>query len=1309
MAGRVQISAVGEQGESLSTNPSFSFFTKRFSKYANYATENFKITFPERVYTNDFLNVPVPQNYGDILQEVTLSFVVDPTNVAGLASNIFPIDVFGISVIDYVELYVGDQKIDTVTSDDMFIERELNIPETYRSSVDMVHGKHFQGSSEREFLQEFYDGQYDTQGIDPFSTNEYRIQIPFYFHRRPGHGFPLCTVYEQELSIRIKLRPAIDVVFTTQEKFDGLTLWDPKANNQVTQQLELSDFKVELSLVHLNTTERCMLRNKPLDILFEQRQRNTFLIEPQSKVGTFNLDFKNCVKELFFIAKKSGQWTDRDISILDELHKLDKLTPSQERTLALLRQISPLQFGFVSTIALDSLVGEDDEVERSAIISALRKSVYWGENFVLLLDGLEQSSIIGTQPEIDSINNLKAYINSIPGQILDIQKNVTLSLTALEGKTDPVVRNGIVQTLLNISVIWGEDQKSILEGLRFPGLEDEAELILALRVFLTGISYYLKELETLAPGSVEQVTLINKILEFLDDTKVQSDILKLGMKAVLNSVTNKSVYLRNRIVDGLLSVGSTIWDLERTAILNLLRTEYTTAEELTTQTGIINGLIEYLDGVYGGTVDLTTIVNSVLDSLPVLTEPGSRDDIIDNLLIIPVIWGDDQKSILEDLREPELLDEAELILALRVFINAQSIAATLTTNVNSSLDDLEGETDSDVRDDIIDNLLNIFVIWGEGQKSILEALKNTELTDEAEAEFILALRVFINAQSIAVRVLNEGIVDELGQFPESTLEVRVARVETLRNFPIWGDEITKLVNEYSLGPYTPTLVGYLEGVLGGIPSVKFTLNLLKGGVFGILDTLPSTPEERDPIIIGTLALQEWDSNVFSNLNLLRTETEPDNDAIYIANIKNSITNNLYGTLVGLKGQEDDARSYIIDGILNSRSWSVSQKNLLEALRSSSANDDAYIAALLFSITSISQYEQSQIIQVLLTRNIWGDEFFTLNDLQQVSPGFIGEANVIATLIAYLVGLDEDGYSDEKNTLNNLHVELSVRNDEIDGLLELEVWGPIEKNLLNGELRIPGSKDHGAIVDGLVNHLNLLAATIYNPPTGLLVDISSPIGADLQDTPSKIAAWGGHFYYLLEALKNPNIIQDPDELNIIAKLKTYVTFQSFSDQQNGNLQFLIRQLAVKYPDVIFNKWVRAKKNVPLMYSKQKTTTLECDGVQILDDTTGSNMFLSASLVNLYHKRTPNFRNINMYSFALYPGELRPSGHLNFSTIKDARVIMELEYDGRHGTFDFDDNYIEVFGIEPIYFPKQVIIIAKSYNMMIIRNGEAKIIY
>jgi len=159
MAGRVQIAALGELNNSLSVDPSFSFFTKRFSKYTNYATENYKISFPEGVYTDDFLEIKIPQKYGDILQEITLSFVADPNSIPGLiegaASNLFPVDIFGISVIDYIDLFIGDHKIDTITSDDIFIERELNIPESYRSSIDVLHGKHFKGVRTVSFYRSF--------------------------------------------------------------------------------------------------------------------------------------------------------------------------------------------------------------------------------------------------------------------------------------------------------------------------------------------------------------------------------------------------------------------------------------------------------------------------------------------------------------------------------------------------------------------------------------------------------------------------------------------------------------------------------------------------------------------------------------------------------------------------------------------------------------------------------------------------------------------------------------------------------------------------------------------------------------------------------------------------------------------------------------------------------------------------------------------------------------------------------------------------------------------------------------------------
>tara|TARA_B110000977_G_scaffold8247_1_gene11097 strand:+ start:2398 stop:5310 length:2913 start_codon:yes stop_codon:yes gene_type:complete len=968
MAGRVQIVALGTISDSLSIDPSFSFFTKRFSKYTNYATENFKISFAEGVHTGDFLEVPIPQKYGDILQDITLSFVADPNSIPGLiegaASNLFPIDIFGISVIEYVELFVGDHKIDTITSDDIFIDRELNIPESYRSSVDVLHGKHFQGSSDREFLQEFYDGQYNVQGVDPFSTNEYRIQIPFYFHRRPAHGFPLCSIYDQELLLRIKLRPAIDVIFATQDKFND-TLWDPEANNRVTRQLELSNFKVNLNLVHLNTAERCMLQSRPLEILFEQHQRNTFFIEPESKTGNFKLDFKNCVKELFFIAKKTGKWTDEYISILNQLHQLDNYTPTQVRTLTTLKQISI--WGGVIGVALDALVGEADVDKRKADIDVIRLSIYWGNGAqITLLDAL----LTPSGDDQAYVTTLKQYIDTIPTQINVIQVNATTDLLSIPGTTG-TQRSDIIDRLLAIPSIWGSGQIGILNLLRTPGLPQEEILILGLRVYLGVTSYYLSGIDTLKPGETEQISTINKLKEFLDATKL------------------------------------------------------------------------YFDG--------------------------------------------------------------------------------LKTTVKLSLDD----------------------------------------------------------------------------FPNETVAQRQTRVDDLLIIPVWKNEIYTLVNSLtSLPPLAAgrditieTLESYVQAVSRGIPTLKFILNVLKGGVGGVLDDLGTkSAVERDPIIIGILSLHEWDATQFG---------------------------------------------------------------LLNALRIPSGNDSANIAALKASATGLdimegyTQFQQSQIIDGLLPQNIWGDKYFTLLDLRDIEPGNATHGTTIDTLTTYL------------DTLST--TTTSVLSD----LTSLETAAD--------------ANAHNTIVTNLLQQTNL-------------------------DT-----IWGGYFVYLLDTLKDASLdgTTNATETANIILIKKYLDSAFLTASGNNNIQFLITQLTIQYPQTIFNKWVRAKKNVPLMYSKQKFLTLECDGAKILDKTTGSNMFLSASLPNLYHKRSPNFRNINMYSFALHPNELRPSGHLNFSTVKDGYVYVELEYDGGHGTFDFDDNYIDLFKISPIYFPKQFIIIAKSYNMMIIRDGRAQV--
>lgn len=1320
MAGRVLIEAVGKMGVSLTDNPSFSFFTTMYSKYTNYANENIKMTFHDKVYTDDFLEVVIPQKYGDILNGVTLSFVAEPEG-----ANVYPVDVFGISVIEYVELFVGDQKIDTVTGDDIFINRELHIPESYRPSVDALHGRSFQGSGDPEFVQEFLDGQYNTQGIDPFSSDEYRIQIPFYFHRRPGHGFPMCAVYNQELTLRIKLRPAMDVVFTTQEKF-GVTLWDPEANNRITNQFELSRFTVNLDVVFLNAPERYKIQFTPLDIVFEQHQRNVFLIEPRSTTGTFKLEFNNCVKELYFIAKKFGHWKQDQIDILNQLHELDRLTPSQVNVLNILKQsIFTIQiWAEIIRVAVISLEGETDQSIRDSRVDVLLQSILWGDEQVQLVEALKD-------PESDSqaiFTALIQYLITIPSQILVAQMTATQALLSLPGQTDANVRNFIVDSLLAIPNVWGSVQIQLLEALRDPaitGTEEEALRITQLRVFLTQVSYFLTGLDTLPPGSEEQLNTINNLFIALDAIQIQSDILKLGMIAVINTLPGKTSTVRNTIIDGLLRVGDAIWQVTQVQLLEQLRDQDI---DLTTQSGIIAGLGAFLVGTYDGTVSLQNSVIGALSTLP-------------------------------------------------------------------------GQTDGNIRVATIDPLIAIPNVWGSTQVQLLEALKDPNITGtETETNIILQLSIFITALATGIHTLNQGIYTELTEFPGETLVERVARVEVLRQFPVWKDDTIALLNTLSaLVPGTPGreqfiegLELYMQGLIGGIPSLVFTLNLFKGGVNGILDTLPATAQERDPIIIGLLSLGIWGPEQFALLNQLRIPSAEDQDRI-------------------------------------------------DALRAISTNVSI--------MDGISQSRQNETIQVLATRNIWGEQVFTLYQLRLVTPGFIGETAVIASLTAYLAfvpdtyaylvdgidatldtlpatteertpiiyglialgiwgqdqiailnqllvpSVDDDpgriaalkgfiagtigvlegaiatlGTSDpdvdsllalgiwgvdQISLLEDLRVatseivkasikqqliqyvsgilfNINTLNDGIEAtlatvptvtnvidrsiliaiLLQFPIWGPDQVALLNGELRTVGSQNHAAIVDSLVSYLGTLTTiaggVLYQ--LGLLAtgDHTAIVNGLLQDVTATDTVWGSYIVRILDELKNPSIDSESETV-IIEKLQGFVTSTFFTSTMNRNIQFLFTQLTVRYPAPVFNKWILGKKHVPLMYSKQKMTTLTCDGTKIIDETTGNNLFLSISLPNMYHKRSPIFRNINTYSFALNPHELQPSGHLNFSTVKDAYVTMELEYDGSHGTFDFDDNFIDILGVPRIDFPKQVIVIARSYNVMKICHGRCTITF
>ena len=1645
MAGRVLIAATGELDSSLSANPSFSFFTKKYSKHTNYATENYKITFPEKVFTDDFLDVRIPQKYGDVLRGVILSFTADPTDVARLGSNLYPVDVFGISVIDYVELYVGEHKIDTVTGDDIFIDRELNVSESYRSSVNTLHGNPFQGSGEPEFVQEFLDGQYNTRGINPFNTDEYRIHIPFYFHRRPGSGFPLCSIYDQEMSLRIRLRPAIDVLFATQNKLGDATLWDPEANNRILQQLELSNFTVNLDLVHLDKQERCMLQRRPLNILFEQRQRNVFLIEPRSKTGTFQLNFANCVKELFFVAKKFGHWTQDQIAILNRIHALDSLSSSQIGVINELRQslYSISIWEEIIRIAMSRLTGVTDLAIRKNVVDVLRQTVVWGPTQLTLLTGVEEN----TTDIPTATTALIQYLYTIPNLIVNTQTTVDTELGRLPSITDQFERSNIIASLLAIQNVWGVDQIAILNSLIDPSVQNESLLIFQLRTFVAQLSYFLVGLSSLIPGSPEQLNVVNGLAGYLNDLTVQSDILKLGMIAVLNTLPGKTDAQRGTIVDGLIRIGAeaTIWGSTQLALLETLRNAFNDAniptlvsylnglsgdidqrvrivgiitllgefpglleaarlERVTAlrqfrvwrddpiklvnsltslppgsegRAAVINSLIEYsnvlIDEVPTLEFTLNNLkngVNGILDTIATLTTTAERDPLIVELVALGV-WTSDQLATLNALRVPSANDTTyitqlkatstqvpitqsiqndiiqklvsrnywgnqiftlnNLRLVVPGFIGQTALVAALNTyiaglpsslNLVTSLNLVVAATTKAARDPLVDSLIALG-IWSAAQIVTLNALRepdfndistlvpeantridilktgfsatldsipaiatkterdpiidslialgtgiwgSTELTtlgllrtpSGSDATYVTSLKAFIGAISTPKSImLNRGVATTVRGFNFSNVyltsnvitpltdplpSISENRNEFVSNLVaetgLWGSSqltlleelrsnttpeiITQQLAEYSNGVLaTQILVDYADKTIGELSTINATLST---------NPIPPIEINRNDFVSNLEAISNvWGSEQSNLLSNLTTSTTPTIITEQLAEYTNGISFNVSDIYV-IPGESNlnaiittletdplpdvgvDRTAFVSNLQAISNVWGSEQSNLLTDLDTSTPVNHIdrliqYVKGILYHELTPTFQSQSNLEAIVTTlggaipgifinrnefinglvaeSNLWGASQLTLlTELRTDTPvnhiarlieyvngvsstlvaGYVDRTTVaLQGIIALLVGaipgifINRNDFvsnleaiqnlwgADQITLLNNLRTTdtsaslatyvtairdtiIALNSDSpdttnrgvlVNTLLGFLMWGATQRTLLDVEFRVVGSQDHAAIIDGLVTYLSglrTLALTYYNPSTGLgfLTQLLNTNDGGLHTTIVGIlqqaadTVWDGYFFRLLEELKNPAIVVGTEATHI-SQLQEYVNITFFTAALSRDLVFLLTQPTVRYPPSVFNKWARGKKHVPLMYSKQNKTTLECDGETIINETTGNNLFLSTSLSNIHHKRSPVFRNINMYSFALHPGELEPSGHMNFSGVKDARVTMDLEYDGSQGTFDFNDNYIEVLGIPQIDFPKQVIIIAKSYNMMIIRNGKAKVLF
>jgi hypothetical protein len=93
--------------------------------------------------------------------------------------------------------------------------------------------------------------------------------------------------------------------------------------------------------------------------------------------------------------------------------------------------------------------------------------------------------------------------------------------------------------------------------------------------------------------------------------------------------------------------------------------------------------------------------------------------------------------------------------------------------------------------------------------------------------------------------------------------------------------------------------------------------------------------------------------------------------------------------------------------------------------------------------------------------------------------------------------------------------------------------------------------------------------------------------------------------------------------------------------------------------------------------------------ILDNVTGNLINLRAVQSGIHHSRTQLFRRFYSYSFALEPEKWYPTGHINFSSIKDQIITLKL-----------NNNTSDV---------RELRVYALSNNIFRIKDGSGQLIF
>jgi len=280
MAGRINLAVTGAQDQWFTGKPEFSYFLMNFKRHTKFSVEAIETPFEGDIDFGTSNECLIPKNKGDLIRSMMLKFTLpDPTSATWSESgkDLRYKKSIGSSIIEYADLLIGGQTIERLTGDYIYMYNQI-----HNNMDDTLQTLYFL-SGHDNYIKQSYDW-------------DYNVLLPFYFFRHPSLSIPVCAITKQQVEVWVKFKELKDI--TVKYTTSNGAIEDPPSDvsSSIKKVSLVSDF------YFVSDDEKNFLLTRPIEYVITQLQMSQFKLKAGESKKSVMLNFKNPVKEMFFMA-----------------------------------------------------------------------------------------------------------------------------------------------------------------------------------------------------------------------------------------------------------------------------------------------------------------------------------------------------------------------------------------------------------------------------------------------------------------------------------------------------------------------------------------------------------------------------------------------------------------------------------------------------------------------------------------------------------------------------------------------------------------------------------------------------------------------------------------------------------------------------------------------------------------------------------------------------------------------------------------------------------------------------------------------